>query len=523
MLPIRTLWCLLLVFFFAPISLVGQWLSGHVEGGYATMVVDSRSLGPAALEPTAPAMSSIGATTYGGGVGIGFAITPTFGIHGLAGMSRIQGQGSVEEGTVFGIGGNAVPGTLQHRWDIGLTTLAFGLGVRADVAHPVGIEATAGLLTALRSTVAATETIADPAGVTFQEGSSQRSAGSGTFSANQVVPTIAVRIYTTIPLDGRLALEPSVGVGTALASLTSLASLAPTTFSLGLALRWDMRMALPAPVDSIPSRIVPTEPATTPPVITQAEAPPPFLDIHLDVALMRGVERIGGPTVLRVRRHAVTTITWIEPAMSGTQGGVMPSRLLIHQDTIVDVDPPDVVIVPAIVHDTVVDRLSFRAVEGSTIIWDSTTTTASVDTVRFPLSAWPIAWSLLQDVPATIAVEATARDVTGQTASSLPASIRLTANEEWTDRIRHVTIIGYAPGFSGTASADADGLTAVAQAMRRYSRAGDVVYVRLADAPAPLLQRQEHSLRQHFPGLNVSLVPTPAARGLVLTIERFSP
>lgn len=370
-------------------------------------------------------------------------------------LTRGDVRYSTTEPTLFNVGGNPTPGTFTHtldlRWTLLSPTLLFGwtptkrftVDVLGSADFPTGISGKA------------VETISDPDGVTYINGDTSRVRIDGSESSRAAF-SLAVRFLFPYDVSGSVSVIPYVGIREQLTSFSANTILRPTSLFIGVDVAWlllEQDKLSVSEIDTLAN--TPTDAAVIPASSDTLSHQPPFLATAIEVSLQTSGGTATSSVRILTKRKLILKSNHELPQDVSAIGdkGFDPIRIIV--DTVIDADPPQVVVRSRSIADAGLDIGTITGSVKDQIVWHETWHRKTDTTLKWDLTSLP--GEVLMSDTLDLVLQSAATDLVGGNAQSLPTTVVL--HRERIDAPLHADSIAYLAATFTESAFEADSLS----------------------------------------------------------------
>lgn len=332
------------------------------------------------------------------------------------------------EPTLFNIGGEPTPGTFTHTLDFNWTLIspALSFGWTPTRKFAVDVTGSVDFPTTINGT--AVESISDPDGVTYTNGDTSRVRISGTEPTN-VALSVSAKFHFPFDFSQSVSVMPYIGIRQQLTSFSANTTLLPTTLSIGIDVAWLLSDESNLPVSVIdtlhvdslhvPSSDTSGHNKTTDTLIKH----PPYLATSIEVSLQTSRGAPSSSIKILTKRKLILKSRDVAPQDSRAMGdkGVDPVRVIA--DTVVDADPPLVLVRSRSIADAGIDTGAIIGLVANQIVWHETWLKNTDTTLKWELTNLPA--EVLMSDTLELVLQSAATDLAGGSAQSIPRSVVL--------------------------------------------------------------------------------------------------
>ena len=364
--------------------------------------------------------------------GATFPLSSRWSVRGQLAMRWNNLTYETTEPTLFNVNGTPTPGTFTHTLDHDWTSIIVGASALFYPSPNFAIAPTFDLEVPTSMSGTATESITDPPGVTYTNGDTSRIRFTGS-EQTQLSLAVALRFQLNIRLSNQLSIEPYLALRQQITSLTPSNTLLPTSVAIGVDFAFQLS---PTPSDSVPL-IIPLRPVSPDSVQLAYPLPDsvplrpttpnyatPFLATRLDVSLLTSTSRPSNSISILTKRRLLLISNTTSPSSASAIGddGIEPTRRLV--DTVIDADPPRMIITSTTIADSGFRSGSIAADIGGTNVWSSHWQHTLDTTFTWELNTLP--GDVLSADTLRIQLASVVHDSAGTSAQSLPRYVTLT-------------------------------------------------------------------------------------------------
>ncbi len=411
-------------------------------GGFTSISAGFGQLGELTLPTGATGISSSSGWTAGARLGLRMTPLPWLAVSPRVGYGLATYAAAAEEPTTFSIGGVATPGRIDHAYAFSGSDISAGVHVDVQVLSRLWLTAGVDMDVPIAYEGTQDETIAEPSGVTWIDGTTTRRTADGPIPDLRPVPALTAGLLfpTTV---GSFDVDLEVAYRAMTSSITTAGFLRPSFITAAI------RVAIPVRTST-----------TRTDVLLGTALPLPDVDRSMPV-----IDRPLRDTLLPLVRPPAITATCRVGFRSDDGALVSTSRVTLEHhlalvltqheggavrrsvDTITIADPPSLVISPTVFTDDEIAAWNVDVTLGDTVLRIAEGMGTPPGTVTWECADLPDAL-LRSFVSDTVRVSFTALGRRGGAATAPPAMVRMQS----TPRVRLVdttavraVITGYAP------------------------------------------------------------------------------
>ncbi|MBI2793155.1 MAG: hypothetical protein HYX66_00715 [Ignavibacteria bacterium] len=364
------------------------------------------------------------------------------------------------EPTLFNVGGEPTPGSFTHTLDFNwaFVSPALSLGWTPTKRFAVDVVGSVDFPTTAYGT--AVESISDPDGVTYTNGDTSRVRISATEPAKAAV-SIAARFQFPFDVSSSVSIIPFIGVRQQLTSFSANTTLLPTRLSLGIDAAWLLLHDNDLPASALDTlhndsiHVAPPDTSESRVTTDTLRKHPPFLATALDVSLQTSGGAPSSSIKILTKRKLILKSSQAVPQDASAIGdkGIDPVRVIA--DTVVDADPPLVLVRSRSIADAGIDTGTITGFVANRIVWYESWSHKADTTLKWELTNLP--GDVLMSDTLELVLQSTATDLAGGSAQSIPRSIVLYS--ERIDAPVHADSIAYLTATFTESAFDGDSLS----------------------------------------------------------------
>lgn len=473
-------------------------LFGGSSVGYVRMSIPPNSQGVFNLPPNSNSYPASIGFVYDFHAGAIMPLSSRWNI----GLSLALTQGAVRysttEPTLFNVGGEPTPGTFTHTLDFRWTLLspALSFGWRPTKRFKVDIVGSADVPTTISGR--GIETISDPDGVTYVSGDTSRVSIDERESA-KVGFSLAARFLFPYDVSSSVSVIPYIGIREQLTSFSANTILRPTSLFIGVDVAW-LLFEQDKPSVSVIDTLAtpPADVAVTPASSDTLRNQPPFLATAIDVSLQTSGGTATSSVRILTKRKLILKSNHEPPLDVGAIGDKSIDPIRIITDTVIDADPPQVVVHSRTIADAGLDIGTITGSVADKIVWHQSWQRKTDTTLRWDLTNLP--GEVLMSDTLELVLQSAVTDFVGGNAQSLPTTVVL--NRERIDAPFHADSIAYLAATFTESAFEADSLSfsgkGLVNALRPFS---DKLKMVTITGPQNLINIVMESVPLHKPNI----------------------